>query len=551
MVRARTFGWTVLVVVLAAASTATIDATTAPPAAADPIVTPTIDPTDRASVLAAYQGSLVAARNVAVGWTGNAATCTKGTESAASIQATRAAVNFYRGLNRLPPVTMDATYSSKALAAALMMEANGTLDHDPPTSWACYTADGDQGAGSSNLAQGATAARAIDGYMEEPGAGNYFAGHRRWILSPTATTFGTGSTTRYNALWIFGPTGQRPSGATWVAWPNAGYVPKSLVKPVFSLSSNVHPTANYAGASISVKVGDTSLAVTKHPIQDGYGDNTLTWQVALPAGFSSSDADVRFDITVSGIKTAAGATLPAVSYSSTAIVNAEPPPPPPYAPFGSWGAMVDRIFVDLTATAPTPAERSSWVSQLSNRTKVPGDLVEALRRGPDNTSKVDPGTRLYSAFLGRTPDASGLKFWTSRRRAGTWTLNKMAEQFARSTEFQRRYGTLTNRAYVTLIYTDVLGRAADPSGVDYWTRQLDTGRRTRGTVMVGFSESSEYKAKQVHHVDVAVAMIFLLDRAPTTDEVSAWVAARQGGTPAPDLAGELLASTEYADHITG
>jgi hypothetical protein len=108
---------------------------------------------------------------------------------------------------------------------------------------------------------------------------------------------------------------------------------------------------------------------------------------------------------------------------------------------------------------------------------------------------------------------------------------------------------LTNRAFVTRIYTDVLGRAADPSGVDYWTLTLDKKSRTRGGVMVGFSESSEYQRKQAQNTDVSVAYVFLLDRAPNSDEITAWVDRQKDGVPHTTLVEELLASPAYATRV--
>ncbi len=592
---------------------------------------------------AAYEASLMPARTVPTGWTGSTATCTKGTESQASIDATRSAVNFYRALNRLAPVTMSASYNGKALAAALNMQANGRLDHYPAATSLCYSADAYAGASSSNLAGGVTGAKAIDGYLVEPGAGNEVAGHRRWVLNPAATTFGTGSTTNFNALWVVGVNGTRPSGVDLVAWPSPGYVPKAIVPTLFSASSNRYPDADWSKATVTVKVGATSLPVTVYPTDTGYGDNALTWRVTLPADFATSATEVPFDIAISGAKTAAGAAIAPYRYRSTAYVEAVAPTAPDaptaatatagngqatvswtapagnggtpitgyqitpyagavalptrtfastattqvisglangtsytfvvaavnaagvgspsaaskavvpaapaYAPFASAGAMVDRFFLDLTAVAPTTAERTTWVTALGNRSKTAGDLVEALRRGTDNTTNVDPAARLYRAFLGRTPDAGGLTFWVGRRRTGTWTLTRMADSFASSSEFTRKYGSLTNREFVTRIYTDVLGRAADKGGVDYWTAQLDSGRRTRGAVMVGFSESNEYKTKQANNTDVAVTTIFLLGRAPSADEVAAWTVARTQGTTAAVLAQQLVSSAEYARRI--
>jgi hypothetical protein len=222
-----------------------------------------------------------------------------------------------------------------------------------------------------------------------------------------------------------------------------------------------------------------------------------------------------------------------------------------YAPFASWSALVTRQYLDLTTLPPTSAELSLWTSALANGSVTKGDLIEAIRRGTDNTVNVDPAARLYRAFLGRAPDPSGLRFWIGRRRAGTWTLNRIADSFAGSSEFRRKYGDLTNRQFVTLIYTDVLARPADQAGVDYWTRQLDLRRRNRGSVMVGFSESSEYKRKQAENTDVAIAHLYLLGRTPTAPETAAWVDRQRSGTPQAVLARELLDSSAYATRITG
>lgn len=218
----------------------------------------------------------------------------------------------------------------------------------------------------------------------------------------------------------------------------------------------------------------------------------------------------------------------------------------PYAPFANWAALVEQQYRDVLGRVPTGSESSTWVAKLTAGTASASDLVHSLRRSTDNLNNVDATARLYRALLGRAPDRSGLQFWIGRRRAGTWTLVRMADNFAGSSEFKRKYGTLTNRQYVTRIYTDVLGRSADPSGVDYWTRQLDLKRRSRGSVMVGFSESNEYKTKQAETVDGSIGYLFLLGRVPTTQELTDWVTAQKGGTTHQDLLSELLLSDAYA-----
>ncbi|HEX72363.1 MAG TPA: hypothetical protein ENN65_03505, partial [Candidatus Hydrogenedentes bacterium] len=153
------------------------------------------------------------------GWTGNHAACGAGTTTEAFRASVLQRINYFRSMAGIPPLLgLDDTYNAKAQAAALMMSVNRKLSHSPDSSWTCYTEDGREGAGSSNLYLGVYGTSAISGYIRDPGNGNYFVGHRRWILYPPTQMMGTGdipSRDGYpaaNALWVFDPNmwGPRP-----------------------------------------------------------------------------------------------------------------------------------------------------------------------------------------------------------------------------------------------------------------------------------------------------------------------------------------------------
>ena len=217
-----------------------------------------------------------------------------------------------------------------------------------------------------------------------------------------------------------------------------------------------------------------------------------------------------------------------------------------WLPWTSGSAAVTELFTWMTGKAPTTAEKTSWLTQLNSGAKLPGDLVAALRVGPDATTNVDPTVRLYSAYLTRIPDAGGLNFWLGRRRAG-WTLSKISNNFASSTEFVRRYGSMTNRAFVENIYTNVLQRPGDPTGITYWTKKLDAKTANRGQVMVNFSESNEYKNKQVDKTHAAVVFIHLRGKTPTIIERDAFVASLVGGSTLTDLVRAQIHVPAFAD----
>lgn len=220
---------------------------------------------------------------------------------------------------------------------------------------------------------------------------------------------------------------------------------------------------------------------------------------------------------------------------------------PVVPPFGSAASFVDRMGRDLLGRAPTTAESTAEVNKLRGGAN-PGVVVADFRRSADAVANVDPTTRLYFAYLQRVPDKSGLQYWVGKKRGGM-LISKISQTFAQSSEFTNKYGSLSNRQFVTRIYTDVLGRTADPSGVDYWTGQLDRKAKNRGQVMVGFSESSEYKGKKATSVDVAVTWISLLQAKPTQAEFDDSVDDLDAGRTLDAFAFAILKDARFANRF--
>jgi hypothetical protein len=101
--------------------------------------------------------------------------------------------------------------------------------------------------------------------------------------------------------------------------------------------------------------------------------------------------------------------------------------------------------------------------------------------------------RLYLAAFLREPDGPGLAHWVAQLSTGR-SLPAIATDFAHSPELRARYGHLDDAAYVTRLYRNVLDRDPDASGLGYWTGMMASGR-SRGWVLVGFSQSAEYVAR--------------------------------------------------------
>ena len=118
-------------------------------------------------------------------------------------------------------------------------------------------------------------------------------------------------------------------------------------------------------------------------------------------------------------------------------------------------------------------------------------------RGTESDDAFDEITgqvyRLYRATLDRAPDIDGHIDWTHRLDSGALTLAQAVSGFVNSREFQLTYGGVDDGGFVTLLYQNVLDRAPDAGGFANWVWQLESGAKTREAVVLGFSESSEFR----------------------------------------------------------
>lgn len=321
----RTVSTAALALALAAPVGVAIPATDAAagPAASATMAADTAGPTGETNREAAqrlFYDRLLPLTRVPLGWTGSVKGCQAGTISPAARTAMLDAVNLFRGMTGLRPVTTDAAYDDFAQHAALIMKAQGALSHGPTPDWACYSQAGRTGAMRSNLYLGVTGADAIWGYMTDPGSSNVQAGHRRWILDPYGERIGIGATDGSHALFVVPDTwSDAPTQAPeWMPWPVAGASSVALEPGGrWSLSASDRATS-FDAATVTVTGPNGSLRTTRHSPQNGYGPNTLVWQVDGLPDTSGLTTDTTYAVEVAGV-TRDGAALPPVRYAVTLV----------------------------------------------------------------------------------------------------------------------------------------------------------------------------------------------------------------------------------------
>jgi hypothetical protein len=102
---------------------------------------------------------------------------------------------------------------------------------------------------------------------------------------------------------------------------------------------------------------------------------------------------------------------------------------------------------------------------------------------------------LYISSFGRPADPAGLVYWEGVLLAGNApttiqgfnaaystnaAVNGVVNSFGNSAESVALYGSGNATVFITAIYQDVLGRATDQKGLDYWAGLINTGAMTQG-----------------------------------------------------------------------
>lgn len=165
------------------------------------------------------------------------------------------------------------------------------------------------------------------------------------------------------------------------------------------------------------------------------------------------------------------------------------------------GAGIDTVYYDDRSTYFQIQRDASGQTTVRQNGVFGGDTLTGVERllFPTHAQALDieggggQTYRLYQAAFNRGPDSGGLGYWIAARDHGA-TLKEVAQAFVDSGEFKGLYGAASSDAdFVKLLYNNVLHRAPDAGGSDYWVTALHHGA-DRADLLVGFSESVENHA---------------------------------------------------------
>lgn len=189
--------------------------------------------------------------------------------------------------------------------------------------------------------------------------------------------------------------------------------------------------------------------------------------------------------------------------SLTNVANAFTTSPEFIATYGALtnAAFVNQLYLNVLGRPADAAGAQFWGGSLASgasRGAVLASFAESQENKANTISTAgDPNNaevfRLYGAALGRAPDAGGQAFWAASLK-NLGTPSQVAQSLVISAEFLQTYGNLSPSDFVSTLYQNVLHRAADSAGQQFWTNALQSGT-SRGSVVVGFADSTENRAQ--------------------------------------------------------
>jgi hypothetical protein len=189
-------------------------------------------------------------------------------------------------------------------------------------------------------------------------------------------------------------------------------------------------------------------------------------------------------------------------------------------------------LVSLPSVPGAPAARP--------RTITRAEAVAAAMVSRDYQDTVTPLARLYLATFNRFPDYEGINYYTGQREEAR-PLHEIADEFVGGREFRQLYGELDNAAFVQRVFENVLGNPSQADVRGYWVSELDSGRMTRGQVLIDLAESGAFRERSANRVFVSTAYLEILRRTPDPEGYARWVAHLDAGNPYRSVIDGLLA----------
>ncbi|HUY92593.1 MAG TPA: S8 family serine peptidase [Pirellulales bacterium] len=214
---------------------------------------------------------------------------------------------------------------------------------------------------------------------------------------------------------------------------------------------------------------------------------------------------------------------------------------PPVSHLSPNAAFVASLYESILGRQVDTAGLVAWVDRL-NAGMSRQQLIDFLWTSAEHRARQVAED--YQAFLHRAASPGEIAQWVTAFQAGV-SEDQVADAFLHSPEYL--WSDASNSAFVQKLFNDILGRAADPSGLATWTSALDRGVVSRGQLADLVLHSNERNVDEIGGYYQQ-----FLGRSAGAGEKQSWATLVDGGwLSLPSAAQALLASQEFYDRAAG
>jgi hypothetical protein len=133
--------------------------------------------------------------------------------------------------------------------------------------------------------------------------------------------------------------------------------------------------------------------------------------------------------------------------------------------------FVTQVYRDLLGRDPDPGGLSFFTSQIDMNLSTRTQVAEVIETSPEG--RMHAVNNLFQTLLGRPADPTGLDLSVRFLNSGG-SLFQLEATIAGSPEYLQRAGG-TNDTFLTAVYQDALGRPVDSVGQSLGSQALNTG----------------------------------------------------------------------------
>lgn len=177
-------------------------------------------------------------------------------------------------------------------------------------------------------------------------------------------------------------------------------------------------------------------------------------------------------------------------------------------------SFVMQLYLDLLSRVPDGSGLDFWSNELKNSTATKGEVAQSFFSSPEFAGNGTAVFGAYLAILGRDPDFGGWNYWNTELQQHLTRPLDILTAFLSSPEYQRKFGSPDDGAFVTQLYENALHRSPDGPGLSYWTGQLSSGTMTRQQVAQALISSLEFVSQSTNQIDATMLYFGFLRRNP-------------------------------------